>query len=211
MNSDSSSGAKVQRLRERQKEAIAQEILSAAAKEIVEKGIHSMHMADVAARAGVAVGTLYNHYKDRDTLLCALATLRHSELLATLDERIAKVESEPFRVQVRVLLLTVFTHFEENWQFFAAFMQAESAPPVIARPAQTFQRAMYERFNALIERGRQQNVLRPEVVVLAPSLLMGMTRAMLMRRLYVKDEPNLLGHVDILLDCFLDGVGRKKT
>ncbi|MFO0619840.1 MAG: TetR/AcrR family transcriptional regulator [Polyangia bacterium] len=211
MNSDSSSGSKVQRLRERQKEAIAQEILSAAAKEIVEKGIHSMHMADVAARAGVAVGTLYNHYKDRDALLCALAALRHSELLKSLDERIAAVENEPFRLQIRALLLGIFSHFEENWQFFAAFMQAESAPPVIARPAHSFQRAMYERFDALIERGKQQQVLRAEVAALAPSLLMGMTRAMLMRRLYVKDEPNLLSHVDILVDCFLDGVGRKKT
>lgn len=211
MNSDSSSGSKVQRLRERQKEAIAQEILSAAAKEIVEKGIHSMHMADVAARAGVAVGTLYNHYKDRDALLCALAALRHSELLKSLDERIAAVENEPFRLQIRALLLGIFSHLEENWQFFAAFMQAESAPPVIARPAHSFQRAMYERFDALIERGKQQQVLRAEVAALAPSLLMGMTRAMLMRRLYVKDEPNLLSHVDILVDCFLDGVGRKKT
>ena len=62
MNPDSFSVAGVRRLRDRQRETTAQEILAATEQEIVEKGLHAITVADIAARAGLAVGTLYNHY-----------------------------------------------------------------------------------------------------------------------------------------------------
>jgi AcrR family transcriptional regulator len=211
MNSDSPSAATVRRLRDRQRESTAQEILSAAEKAILEHGIHSIHMADIAARAGVAVGTLYNHYKDRDALVSALAELRRAELLESVDLCMEQQEGEPFRAQLRQLLHTIFNHFETHWQFFSCFMQAESAPPTISQSAQQFQRELYQRFESLVERGRKQRVLRPKVLPLTASLLMGITRSMLMRRIYIPSEGSLLPNVEVLIDFFLHGAGGKRA
>ena len=209
MNPDSFSVAGVRRLRDRQRETTAQEILAATEQEIVEKGLHAITVADIAARAGLAVGTLYNHYKDRDALVSALAAQRKTELLEKVDAQLAKSAGKSFRIQLRDLFRTIFAHFDEHFQFFAAFTQAEAAPPTISQSAQVFQRELYERIAQLIERGKKLRAIRPKAAEIAPALLMGMTRSMMMRRIYVTGEQSPLAHVETLVDCFLHGVGGK--
>ena len=49
-------------------------MLVAAEDVFAEAGLAKAHVEDIARRAGVAVGTLYNYYKDRDALLAAVLT-----------------------------------------------------------------------------------------------------------------------------------------
>src|SRR5204862_3748118 len=61
-----------------------QRLLSAATGLAAEGGYDAVQMRDVAARAEVAIGTLYRHYASKDQLL--LAALAHQA--ATLRERL---------------------------------------------------------------------------------------------------------------------------
>lgn len=207
MNQDSTSGSGIRRLRDRQRESTANEILSAAERVFIERGFFETHMADIAASAGVAVGTLYNHYKDRDALLTALMAQRRSELLERLDDIFARTCELPFREQLRETLRVIFTHFDEHFQFFATFTQAECGPPIMAQGAKTIQREIYQRFDRLIERGRKQRVLRPGPAKLAPTLLMGIARSMLVRRFFVLEETSSLAHLDTVVDFVFTGAG----
>lgn len=54
-------------------------ILSAALEIFSKRGLEAA-MKDVAARAGVGVGTLYRHFKNRETLLAALIDHVHAEV-----------------------------------------------------------------------------------------------------------------------------------
>jgi AcrR family transcriptional regulator len=56
----------------RRKEMRPDEILAAAAEEISEKGQSGLRVAAVAARAGVAKGTVYLYYRSKQQLLDAL-------------------------------------------------------------------------------------------------------------------------------------------
>lgn len=56
----------------RRKEARPDQILAAAAEEISEKGQSGLRVAAVAARAGVAKGTVYLYYRSKQQLLDAL-------------------------------------------------------------------------------------------------------------------------------------------
>lgn len=186
--------------------------MAAAEQVFVERGIHQTHMADIATRAGVAVGTLYNHYKDRDALLTALAAQRRCELLERIDACFEKNANKPFRTELRETLRVIYSHVEKHWQFFATFIsQADPAQSAIAQPALAMQNELYRRFAALIERGRKQRVLRPKMAQLAPALLMGMTKAMLTRRLFVPEDDSPLDHVDTLVEFFLEGAGGKSA
>ena len=42
--------------------------MNAALDEFVEKGFAAVRMEDIARRAGVAKGTIYLHFKDKETL-----------------------------------------------------------------------------------------------------------------------------------------------
>jgi AcrR family transcriptional regulator len=59
-------------LRQRQKLQREQRIMSAARKLFDRRGYAGTSMEDVAARAGLAVGTLYNYFPSKDALLLAI-------------------------------------------------------------------------------------------------------------------------------------------
>lgn len=60
-------------LRDRQKQMARELIMQAAADLIVESGLDSLALADVAERAGVSKRTLYNYFENRETLLAEMS------------------------------------------------------------------------------------------------------------------------------------------
>lgn len=68
--------------RQRRKEARPQELLSAALELFVEKGFAATRSEEVAARAGVAKGTLYLYYPSKEDLLKAVVRENLSALIA---------------------------------------------------------------------------------------------------------------------------------
>ncbi|HEX6705755.1 MAG TPA: TetR/AcrR family transcriptional regulator [Albitalea sp.] len=68
--------------RQRRKEARPQELLGAALELFVEKGFAATRSEEVAARAGVAKGTLYLYYPSKEDLLRAVVRENLSALIA---------------------------------------------------------------------------------------------------------------------------------
>src|SRR5438552_12594942 len=68
--------------RQRRKEARPQELLAAALELFVEKGFAATRSEEVAARAGVAKGTLYLYYPSKEDLLKAVVRENLSALIA---------------------------------------------------------------------------------------------------------------------------------
>ena len=107
MNRDSAKKATAPRLRTRLREATTEAIRAAAEQVLGEQGFGA-RMEDIAERAGVSVGTLYNHFEDRTALLRELLRLRREDLVARLDETLAEVRGRPFRAQLERVLTVVF-------------------------------------------------------------------------------------------------------
>lgn len=74
-------------------------MLASAAEIIAEMGSHAMRMSDVAARAQVAIGSLYQYFPDKAAIIRVLAERSHAECRRCIVERLAGVETvEEFRV-----------------------------------------------------------------------------------------------------------------
>jgi AcrR family transcriptional regulator len=99
------------------------EILDAAERCLAEAGLHGAPMEAVAARAGVAVGTLYNHFKSRDALVNAVLDRRYADLEACLERQL--VAERPFPESFAALVRAAFAHFREHAGFFSLVMQQE--------------------------------------------------------------------------------------
>jgi AcrR family transcriptional regulator len=74
-----------QNLRARIKETVSGAILDAAEQVAAEVGLPAASLQAIATRAGVSVGTIYNHFADRNELFEEVFARRRGELLATLD------------------------------------------------------------------------------------------------------------------------------
>src|SRR3954452_17786313 len=103
-----------QTLRERNRSATIETVLAAAEEVFADQGLHAAHMGDIASRAGVSVGTLYNHFKDREALLAGLLQARRAELLAQLDDVIRATKgtsaTETLRAMVETMLSKTARH-----------------------------------------------------------------------------------------------------
>ena len=79
---DSSLDARPVGLRDRQKRGRERRIVKAAEKLFARKGYAEVAMEDVAARAGLAVGTIYNYFPSKSALLLAIVRSETESLLA---------------------------------------------------------------------------------------------------------------------------------
>lgn len=213
MNSGSDTEAHPQRLRDRLREATSAAILEAAEEAFAESGLHSTRMDDIAGRAGVSVGTLYNYFSDRGALLAALVDSRRKGLLGQLDRALGEHDGKPFETQLEAVVRTLLGHFEAHQRFLSILMEGEhardaQAMPASMRPRETM-RALYSRFETLVQRGLTAGRLRPECATLYPALLMGMLRGVLVRTLY-ETEPtgSLVDRAPQLVDIFLNGASQ---
>ena len=88
------------KLRTRLREFTADAILEAAEEVFAQSGLEA-GMDAIAQRAGLAVGTLYNHFRDRDALVDALFEARSSAFVQRV--QVAVQESEALSVRARLL------------------------------------------------------------------------------------------------------------
>ncbi|HSO33492.1 MAG TPA: helix-turn-helix domain-containing protein, partial [Labilithrix sp.] len=68
-------------LRARFKATVTEAILDAAEELAADVGVPGTNLQAVAKKAGVAVGTIYNHFEDRNELFAELFKRRREELL----------------------------------------------------------------------------------------------------------------------------------
>jgi AcrR family transcriptional regulator len=204
-SSSSSSPARASRLRERLREAAAEAILVAAEQVFGEEGLADARMETIAARAGVAVGTLYNHFEDRGALVAELVRRRRRDLIERIDRAAASAAGEPFPQRLRRFAEALFEHADLHGPLLAALAQAGEGP---ARPAHGVAQALHTRAAALMTAGVQEGTLRPDEVDLHAVAFVGMTRAVFMRDLQRRSRPARAPQVAALVDLFLRGARR---
>ena len=182
-------------------------ILEAALDEFSARGFASARLDDVAQRAGVAKGTIYLHFKDKEALfqelvrtmlgplVVGLEQLRASDLpIRTVLERFADLFVHDIygtrRRDVARLVITEGTRFPELAEFYYR--------EVVARGIGAM-RAMIER---AIARGevRHEALARFPQLVVAPGLV-AILWAGLFDRFDHLDVPEMMrAHIDILLE-----------
>lgn len=87
-------------------------IMQAALELIAERGFHGAPMSEIAANAGVAAGTIYRYFENKDILINELA----KELKEGINESLLQgyPAERPLRERFLYCLRKLFQHFVEN-------------------------------------------------------------------------------------------------
>jgi AcrR family transcriptional regulator len=192
------------RLRDRLREEAGRAILAAAEEAFVREGLGA-RMEDIAARAGVAVGTLYNHFEDRKALVAALVRSRREALIGRLDGTLAAKSGAPVAEQLGAYLAAVEEHARAHGPLLGVLMQAGEGPGE-ARPPKTLHDDLVRRADQIVARGIEAGELRPDGARVFGLALVGMARAVLVRAIEggaAPGEPSTS-----VLDLFLRGATR---
>lgn len=182
-------------------------ILDAAEEVFAAHGLQAARMEDIAARAGVAVGTLYNYFDDRQKLLLALFERRHAQLLERLDARLADDAGAPFVRRVEGALSALLEHFDQHRSFFKTLSQGELVGALSgdACKAQATMLDVRARFESLLDEGVARGVLRAEDMVVYPAALLGMVRGTMIQAVRDDDVAPTSQRAAALVRVFLHG------
>jgi AcrR family transcriptional regulator len=191
------------RLRERLREETARAILAAAEEVFAAEGVGA-RMDRIALRAGVAVGTLYNHFEDRAALVAALVRSRREALLSRVDAALAAAREATAADQLQAFLHAVEEHARAHGPLLAARQQA-GAGPGEARPTSILDE-LVRRANAVVARGIASGELRRDDAKVFGLALVGMARALLLRAVEGGAAPGQA--TAAILDLFLRGAAR---
>ena len=180
-------------------------ILDAAQDVLVEHGLHAP-MELIAARAGVAVGTLYNHFSDRKSLVDALL----DELRTQLSEHVLAAREATDTLPVREQLTAMLTAMFDSWsEIFLVIKQGELVPD--AKKRSDIRKRVLDQFGPVIERGRKQGLFTDDPEGLHVYALQGLLQALFS---YAADEPKKLSReqaVERVVDFFFSGASTRKV
>lgn len=197
-------------LKAKLREAARSEILASAERVVGTRGISSTKMEEVALGAGVSVGTLYNYFADKDSLLTALLDERRAELIQALDVELARDAERPFKVQLQSFLSITLNHLARHERLFQTMIE-EDARSGKARRGKPALRELSQRCNTLILRGQQQKALLADDPHVLTAFLMGAIRGLMGQAFFGEGiELEKAESLSIsMTKLFLEGAGRK--
>ena len=192
-------------MRSRRREATRLEILAAARQVFAERGYYDVRMDEVAERAGVSVGTLYNYFTDRTTLLHALLLKHQDELLTALDTKLVACSGQCFETSLLAFVTCILSYAEADRSLIAVITEGGSSEHSDAVIHLSFMQALFERAERLMKIGAESTQSLEKHAVIYPCILLGAIRGTVMYHLR-GNIPGLAGAAQPIVDVLLRGM-----
>jgi AcrR family transcriptional regulator len=187
-------------------------ILDAAERLFLRVGYHDAKMADLAAEAGVAVGTLYNYFASKDEVFGSLAARSREELFVVLERCLD--EKNPLD-RLRALVEQSFAYAEDHGALLAIYMQLGAVSELQIRSAggESAEQG-FDKFLVLVESlfrdGVKAKLVRKDIPVASlAAAFAGAMNATLYKWIRSERAYSLVGRADPMLRLFLEGARAK--
>lgn len=175
-------------------------IIETAAVLFGEFGYGGVRMEDIAARAGVAKGTLYLYFKDKDDLFLALILRRMNDLFEQI-QSLAATESEPAD-KLRIVVRKCIDYFSSQPHIFAVIERLDHTGSPAQTEALRTNRERFLRFTAGIIENLNSRHGQP---VISPDTAARILCSM-MRELMFQPPPANENLSDQIVQVFLHGI-----
>ncbi len=188
-------------------------ILDSAEGVFAERGFHGARIQDIAERARIAVGTVYNHFSQKDDVLSALLEERIEGLLAQV--RADGNDPKGFRVRLEERLARMLAYVEQHRAFFAIANEHGLFAGAVAPGARASARNMRHLdtfrsvFRAIVEEGVASGDLEPLDAEALARFLGGTMRAFVLSSL-VQDAADAREQARMTVDLFLHGAAKRR-
>jgi TetR/AcrR family fatty acid metabolism transcriptional regulator len=185
-------------------------ILRSAIEVFARNGFFNSKVADVAREAGVADGTVYLYFKNKDDILVSIFDHVTDQALARGRAKLAKID-HPLEKLHRIVEghLELFARDRD----LAVVFQAElrSSTKFMEQFSATRVAEYLDLIRGVILEGQHRGVFRRELnSTLVAKLLFGELDEMVTNWVLSKKRYNLVSMADAVVDVFVNGIGEKK-
>ena len=187
-------------MRESVRATVRVAILDAAEELISKHGLHEAALVQIAKRAGVAVGTLYNYFTDRDALIRGLFESRRATFRPRLLAAMQDGADLPFEPRLRGFVRGVLEAFESHRNFLKLVIENEHLKPSGSTTPQDLLTGVSE----IVAAGVREGAIGPAKAALLPLVISGTLKSIAVHRIRTGEE--LAGDAEAVVEILLDGI-----
>jgi len=183
-----------------------QSIREAAARVVAREGVAGATMQGIADEAGLAKGTIYLYFKDRDALLASVGEEAFEALLERIETLLAKRQS--FVETLRELVELDIRFFDENTEllrFYHEMIERNRGARKHRECSPTFNKYMSVMTKYLERAMKRREIRRHDPERLALFIAEGIV-SILVRRLSETHPPPIEDDVELIAGTFLHGL-----
>jgi TetR/AcrR family fatty acid metabolism transcriptional regulator len=186
-------------------------ILRAAAKVFARSGYFNAKVADVAREAGVADGTVYLYFKNKDDLLTSIFDWAMGEFIARARAVMAGIESP--REKLRRFAELHFSLLEQERDIAIVFqIELRQSTKFMEQFSTTHLATYLQMLRGIIEEGQKAELFRQQLnPTIAAKLLFGALDEMATNWVLSHRKHSLTAMVEPVLDIFFNGVSQARA
>lgn len=183
------------------------QILEAAVKVFARQGFYQSTIAQIAKEAGVADGTIYLYFKNKDDILVQFFSCRTKQVFESFREEVDRAQTSADKL--RNLVRRHLAEFQRD-RDGAVVYQVETHQS--SRLAEEQIREMSQMYRDLIaeivEQGQQEGTIRRDLYVgLVKRFIIGAVDEVINTWLHSNGEYDLVSMAEPLVELFMTGIG----
>ena len=182
-------------------------ILEAAVKVFAEQGFFQSTVSQIAKEAGVADGTIYLYFKNKDDILVQFFSYKTKQVFARFREEVDKADNtiDKFRNLIR-------RHLEEFQcdRNMAVVYQAEThqSSRLVEKQIKEMSKMYFDIVSEIIEQGQEEGVIKKDLYLsLVKRFILGAVDEVINTWLHSSSKYDLVSMADPLVELFLNGIG----
>ncbi len=182
--------------------------MEAAVKLFARQGFHQSTVAQIAKEAGVADGTIYLYFKNKDDILVQIFSYRAKQVFDRFRAEVQKADNSLDKL--RNLIRRHLTEFQRD-RDMAVVYQVEThqnsrlAESQIREMSQMYQELISE----IVELGQQEDSIRKDLYVgLVKRFILGAVDEVINTWLHSEKDYDLVSMADPLVDLLVRGIGK---
>jgi len=182
-------------------------ILEAAVKVFAEQGFYQSTISQIAREAGVADGTIYLYFKNKDDILVQFFNYKTKQVFDSFREEVNKADNsfDKLRNLIR-------RHLEEfqNDRNMAVLYQAETHQNsrLVEEQIKEMSKLYLDIVSEIVERGQDEGSVRKDLYVgLVKRFILGGVDEVINTWLHSDGKYDLVSMADPLVDLFIRGIG----
>jgi AcrR family transcriptional regulator len=179
-------------------------ILDAALGILIEVGLEGFTMDRVAQDAGVAKGTLYLHFKDKDNILEETID-KGFEPFFNLAETILGGDLSP-EEKLEEFTLQGSLFFEQHRQFFTIAMRSRETKRIHQMDADSPYWNLVDKIARVLEDGIRQGMFKPVNTTNVAGMFLDSNGALIIQHLAGRSTNTARDNVKLIMDVFLNGI-----
>ena len=190
-----------------------QSIQDATLRVIARKGMAAATMQEIADEAGVAKGTIYLYFRDRDELVEKTFETAMQALLSRIDA--ALDQDVPFADKLRAVMTAKFSYFSANREFFRLYLSLrmpEGTPARQRRQKQNCQpqyRSRIDRLQTVLTQAMERGEIRTVDPHKLATFIVEGSSAIILDTLTESTDADDESNVDFITGLILDGIRKR--